>query len=297
MKNEDEIVLVVDDAPDTVAMLSDALEQEKFSVLVALSGSQAISILHKITPDIILMDAIMPGKNGFETCQEIRKDPSLENIPVIFMTGLDSQSNMLESFRSGAVDYIQKPVRISELVERIKYHVAKARELTDSRAVLDSNGMPCLMVSREGAVRWITPGARAALENAGISHMALFSELQPKIRSFVQKAKPGDSNRLGHIEIVLSNVRDNGNCILQIKAEKTPQESTEILKERFGLTLREADVLYWVSMGKSNKDMALILGISPRTVNKHLETVFSKMMVENRTAAANMALSAINKIH
>jgi DNA-binding response OmpR family regulator/DNA-binding CsgD family transcriptional regulator len=293
LSNEDEIVLVVDDSPDTVSMLTDALEQESFSVLVALSGNQALSILRKVTPDVILMDAMMPGKNGFETCREIRQDPSLEDIPVIFMTGLDSQSHMLESFRSGAVDYIQKPLRISELVERIRYHVAKARELTDSRALLDSSGMPCLMASMEGTVRWATPGARSTLENAGISHMDLFSELQPKLRAFLRSAKVGSSLRLGQAEIVVSELRDNDQCILQVRGQKSPDEACSTLRECFGLTAREAEVLYWTSQGKSNKEMAIILGISPRTVNKHLETIFSKMMVDNRTAAANMALGAV----
>ncbi len=293
MNGEDEIVLVVDDSADTVSMLSDALDQEGFSVLVALSGTQALSVLRKVTPDVILMDAMMPGKNGFETCREIRQDPALEDIPVIFMTGLDSQSHMLESFRSGAVDYIQKPVRISELVERIRHHVAKARELMDSRALLDSSGMPCLMASREGTVRWATPGARDLLEKAGISRMALFSQLQPKLRAFLQKAQIGDCLKLGDADLEVGTIRENGQCLLQVKVKKSSADACAALMERFSLTAREAEVLYWTSQGKSNKEMALILGISPRTVNKHLETVFSKMMVENRTAAANMALGAI----
>lgn len=289
----EEIALVVDDSPDTVSMLSDALEQENLSVLVALSGNQALSILKRITPDVILMDAMMPGKNGFETCREIREDPSLEDIPVIFMTGLDSQDHMLESFRSGAVDYIQKPVRISELVERIRHHVQRARELRDSRALLDSSGMPCLMCNRTGTVRWATPGARTALEQEGFGAMEMFSELQPKLRAFLLKAKPGDLLKIGTAEIMLAELRDNDQCLLQIRTVQSAGDACTKLAERFGLSSREAEVLYWTSQGKSNKEMALILDISPRTVNKHLETVFSKMMVENRTAAANMALTAL----
>ena len=68
-ENEDEIVLVVDDSPDTVSMLNDALDNEGFSVLVALSGMQAVSICKKIKPDLILLDAVMPEMDGFETCK------------------------------------------------------------------------------------------------------------------------------------------------------------------------------------------------------------------------------------
>lgn len=106
-ENEDEIVLVVDDSPDTVSMLNDALDNEGFSVLVALSGMQAVSICKKIKPDLILLDAVMPEMDGFETCKTLKQNPDLESVPVIFMTGLDSENNVESSFNSGAVDYIQ----------------------------------------------------------------------------------------------------------------------------------------------------------------------------------------------
>ena len=85
----------------------------------------------------------------------------------------------------------------------------------------------------------------------------------------------------------------DGSCVLTLSKQDSGSK-TDILMQEFSLTSREAEVLWWVAQGKSNKELALILGISPRTVNKHLETVFEKMMVENRTAAARMALKCLN---
>ncbi|MFB1036385.1 MAG: response regulator, partial [Sinobacterium sp.] len=86
MNMENQIVLVVDDSPDTLGLLNEALELAGLSVLIALEGKQAITIAQKITPDIILLDAIMPNMDGFETCKLLKANPKLADIPIIFMT-------------------------------------------------------------------------------------------------------------------------------------------------------------------------------------------------------------------
>ena len=83
--------------------------------------------------------------------------------------------------------------------------------------------------------------------------------------------------------------------IFTVCENKPKIDGPKLLCQNFSLTAREGEVLYWVSQGKSNKDLAMILGISPRTVNKHLESIFEKLLVENRTSAANMALKVINQ--
>lgn len=89
--------------------------------------------------------------------------------------------------------------------------------------------------------------------------------------------------------------KKNDLFIFSISEDKPKVDESKLLCDHFSLTEREGEVLYWVSQGKSNKELAMILGISPRTVNKHLESVFEKMLVENRTSAANMALKVINQ--
>lgn len=294
----EEVILVVDDSSDTVSMLNYALEDNGFSVLVALSGMQAISICKKITPDLILLDAMMPELDGFETCKKIRQNPQMQNVPVIFMTGLDSTDVVSSSFQSGANDYIQKPIRLPELKARIETHIQKAKQLNAAKDLLDSNGISTFAINLEGNFLWSTPNATKVLEKSGFNKISLVNELPLFFKSWLKKAQVGDDvvikNSKPQLKVKLENEKDD-NFIFTILKEAVKVNENEILAKAFSLTDRESEVLYWVTQGKSNKDLALILGISPRTVNKHLESVFEKMYVENRTSAANKALKELSK--
>ena len=85
-ENKSDVVLVVDDSAETLGMLSQVLDEEGLTVLIALDGEQAINIAGKMTPDIVLLDAIMPNIDGFETCRRMKQDANLKNTPIIFMT-------------------------------------------------------------------------------------------------------------------------------------------------------------------------------------------------------------------
>ncbi len=201
-----DIVLVVDDSPETLRMLTDALDQAGMTVMVALDGSAAMRVVEQITPDIILLDAVMPGLDGFETCRRLKQAAGLSNTPVVFMTGLSETEHIVRGLEAGGVDYVTKPVVIEEMLARIRVHLANARLLQ-----------------------------------------------------------------------------------LATRAASAPQHE---LKKDFRLTSREAEVLSWLSKGKTNRDIAQILGLSPRTIDKHLEQIYAKLGVENRTAAAAMAVQS-----
>src|SRR6185312_1544119 len=110
-----DIVLVVDDSPETLSFLTDALEQHGATVLVATEGTQALELIERITPDIILMDAVMPGMDGFETTRRLKRHSALSHVPIIFMTGLSETENIVEGLESGGVDYVTKPIVLEEL--------------------------------------------------------------------------------------------------------------------------------------------------------------------------------------
>jgi DNA-binding NarL/FixJ family response regulator len=198
-----EVVLVVDDSPETLRMLTDALDQAGMTVMVALDGSAAMKVVEQITPDIILLDAVMPGFDGFEACRRLKNEPALSHVPVVFMTGLSETEHIVQGLEAGGVDYVTKPIVIEEMLARIRVHLANAR-----------------------LIRRATEAAPTANE----------------------------------------------------------------LRRDFKLTSREAEVLSWLSKGKTNRDIAQILGLSPRTIDKHLEQIYTKLGVENRTAAAAMAV-------
>src|SRR3954470_6908829 len=89
-------ILVVDDTPETLGFLTDTLDHAGFTVLIATDGESALRLIEQITPDLVLMDALMPGLNGFETCRRMKRDKIMVHLPVIFMTGLSETENVLE---------------------------------------------------------------------------------------------------------------------------------------------------------------------------------------------------------
>jgi DNA-binding NarL/FixJ family response regulator len=195
------VVLLIDDAPDTVRMIAEALDDAGYTVLVATDGATALQRVERVIPDAVLLDACMPGMDGFETCRRLKQAPGMRTVPVIFMTGLAETERLVEGLSAGGVDYLVKPVVPDELVARLQAHLRVAREMN------------------------------AAMRSRG------------------EEAAPA--------AVLLPNP----------------------------LTQREMDVLQWVACGKTNRDVAEILGMSPRTVNKHLEHIYEKLGVETRTAA------------
>jgi DNA-binding response OmpR family regulator len=202
------VVLIVDDVPENLAVLSDALDEAGHTVLVATDGASALERLLLVMPDLILLDAVMPGIDGFETCRRMKLMDSARDVPVVFMTGLTETEHVVRGFEVGGIDYVTKPIRPAEVLARISTHVRNARMLNDAR------------LSRDAATAAIS---------ADLSH--------------------------------------------------------------YQLTPRELDVLAWIARGKTNRDIAEILGMSPRTVNKHLEHIFVKLGVETRAAAAALVAS------
>jgi DNA-binding response OmpR family regulator len=202
------VVLIVDDVPENLAVLSDALDEAGHTVLVATDGISALERLMLVMPDLILLDAVMPGIDGFETCRRMKLMDSARDVPVVFMTGLTETEHVVRGFEVGGIDYVTKPIRPAEVLARISTHVRNARMLSDAR------------LSRDAAT---------AVVSADLSH--------------------------------------------------------------YQLTPRELDVLAWIARGKTNRDIADILGMSPRTVNKHLEHIFVKLGVETRAAAAALVAS------
>jgi DNA-binding NarL/FixJ family response regulator len=291
-----DVALVVDDSPETLRLLTDALDRADVTVMVALDGAAAMRIVDQITPDIILLDAVMPGMDGFETCRRLKRDAGLKNVPVIFMTGLAETQHIVNGLEAGGVDYVTKPIVIEEMLARIRVHLANARMAQSARAALDVSGRFLLAVSSQGKIVWATPQAqRLLLENLPPGTGDEFVLSEPLLQ-WLEQAKKGKAKSRSHAAFF-----DNEQLRLQYMGKLGPnefllrlaKESSADLPVEFsselGLTTREGEVLAWLSKGKTNRDIAQILGLSPRTVDKHLEQIYAKLGVENRTAAAAIA--------
>ncbi|MBM0745585.1 response regulator (plasmid) [Phormidium sp. CLA17] len=117
------LILVVDDTPTNAKVLFDVLKDAGFRVLLAQTGESALEKLQVISPDIILLDVMMPGIDGFETCRRLKASDSTKDIPVIFMTALSDTTNKVQGFKLGAVDYLTKPLQQEEVLARVNAHL------------------------------------------------------------------------------------------------------------------------------------------------------------------------------
>lgn len=295
-----DIVLVVDDSPETLSFLTEAIEGSGSTVLVAVDGESALTLTERVTPDLILLDAVMPGIGGFETCRRLKRIRHLAHIPVIFMTGLSDTGHIVKGLEAGGVDYLTKPIVVDELMARMRVHLANARGSEAARSALDAAGRFLLSVNADGGVRWATPQAAKLLQTLAPAADDSEFHLPSDIVRWLGKAVKGETESYiwggGENELELSYVgRLNSDEHLLRLAKAAIKDATVLLRQHFALTSREAEVLVWVARGKSNKDISVVLNISPRTVNKHLEQVFQKLGVENRASAAAITIQLLHR--
>jgi len=295
-------VLVVDDQPESLRMVTDTLEGSGISVLVATSGQAALDLMGHIVPDLVLMDAVMPGMDGFAATARIKANPATRHVPVIFMTGLTESEHVVEGFAVGGVDYVRKPVNVNELLARVRLHLGTARAVQASTIGLDATGRMMLATDLAGRLLWCSPLAQRAIARLEPGWTSDLGALPDAVRQTVERLlqrrdAPGTSLRIDFreetgdyaLELVLIAQYREHEVLIRLDAFD-PAGDAARLQTRLGLTEREAEVLLWISYGKSNADISDVLEISPRTVQKHLERIYEKLGVETRAAAAAMAI-------
>ena len=322
-----DVVLIVDDVPDNLSVLHDALDESGYTVLVATSGEVALKRALQALPDIILLDAMMPGLDGFEVAKRLKAMIETAHIPIVFMTGLTETEYLVAALEAGGVDYVTKPIKPKEVMARMGVHLQgarrarqEARQAGQARNALDAFGYASITVrldqksASDGRLIWQTPLARELLlryygtsapqtPEAVLSwlrrHAAdaalqiepprLAIEMGPRRLTFRLHQQTGD----GEVALAGSGEGD----WLIVMRETSEEAVIEAMSLSFKLTAREAEVLYWLVKGKINRDIGEILGASPATVKKHLERIYVKLGVETRTAAAGMAMSRIRQLH
>lgn len=285
------LVLIVDDAADTRGLLASFAEAEGYLWQVAASGDEALAVLETVQPDLILLDAMMPGLDGFETCRRIKACEATSHIPVVFMTGLSETEHVVQGLSAGGVDYVTKPLVLDELAARIRVHIANARTTRSAMTALDSAGTRLFSCDGAGWIGWATPEAQRLLDEMDLPGV---EDMRAVLRDLLGRAESAASFTCGvqKFELTLMGPAAPGEWLFKL-ARSTEGMEPLLLQQAFGLTPREADVLLWTARGKSNKDMSEILNISARTVNKHLEQIFIKIGVENRASATAVATRTI----
>jgi DNA-binding response OmpR family regulator/DNA-binding CsgD family transcriptional regulator len=306
-------VLVVDDAPANVDVVLRHLTGAGFRVLYAGSGARALKQLEQHVPDIILLDVKMPGMDGIDTCRAIKNRAEWKDVPVIFITGADELCQKLAAFGAGAVDFVTKPILPEEVEARVRTHL-RIRELQcelekknqalsdeielrlDAEKQLEAKlDQAFLIASHEGGILFSTrqanillhaffPGESvAALPEVGFRWLTSADRQKPLVIPAsakgdlqIDRLASSDSRRLALLRLEQRNSSWGPRALCTL-----------------GLTPREAEVLYWITEGKTNPEISTILDTTLHTIKKHNNKLFAKLGVETRMAAARLAMSVL----
>lgn len=310
---DSQTILVVDDTPANLAVLTDLLDREGFEVVVAQSGTGALERLRTLTPALILLDVLMPGLGGFETCRQLKAEPRLASVPVFFITAQTEAFDKLQGFAAGAVDYITKPFLADEVLARVRAHMRirelqsdleeqlRLRQLAEEQ-LAQSLDRAVAVIAPGGALQFCTTLARAVLDRWFGNGVGSDDRLPPPLAAWAAARLQGSPEASEVYRIVNAS----GEVKVRLLADSGALESTVLLFDEqaaasphalrsLGLTPREAEVLYWLTEGKSYKEIGVILTCEWRTVQKHAEKIYQKLHVENRHGAATIAREALGR--
>ena len=291
-----DVVLVVDDSPESLGLLNVALNAHGYTALVALNGEQAISIASKVVPEVVLLDAVMPEMDGFDTCRKLKQ--ILPHTPIIFTTGLTEVDDVVKGFESGGIDYVTKPIAPDEVIARIKRHIQTAKLALSAQDALDHAGNNAFCVNDEGNLSWGTPFVHDLIDNISGEDKTPWATLSNKLKKWLQTVQ-ADS-----VSLIVDCFKEPLHITYQqkqtdlhlLKVSTTKDEKTaQVLQDKLPITRRESEVLYWLSYGKTSWEISQILELSPRTVNKHLEQIYKKLGVDNRTSAAAISIRLLQE--
>jgi DNA-binding CsgD family transcriptional regulator len=211
------------------------------------------------------------------------------------MTGLSETQHVLEGFACGGVDYVVKPLRTPEVVARLHTHTRNARITRLARDAVDVAGFGVVLVDAHGRVAWRSP--QAALWLAAVSDASIDGGLPGSVAAALSAESVRVTSMLSGAQLSVRNMGSVGigETMLLLEQLQARSDTPSRLAEA-ALTPRETEVLSWLAKGKTNRDIGDILGMSHRTVNKHLEHVFEKLGVETRAAAAALASGHLVRI-
>ena len=306
-------IMIVDDVPANLGVLLDFLDSAGYEVLVAESGEGSLAQLAYAYPDIILLDVSMPGMNGYETCHRLKADERWRETPVIFLTALNDPVDKVRGFAVGAVDYVTKPLHPEEVLARVRTHLsikALQRELEERNALLcqavelrleaeaqlqQSLDRAVLTVHTGNQIQFCTRLARQMLNRhfPGYANGMLPDRLASWITQEPQtnpwRHSTGDLTL--EVRLFTDGVKDS--CFMLLLEETSHAAQSPAALLRLGLTMREAEVLYWIAHGKTSPEIALILQAALNTIKKHVQNILLKLGVESRLAAALQAAEVL----
>ena len=294
-------ILIVDDVPDNLSVLFEFLSTRGFEVLVADSGGLALEELPRTNPDLILLDVMMPGIDGYETCRRIKASERFRDVPLFFLTALTDTIDKVKGFSLGAVDYITKPIDPDEVLARVRAHLELRalhvaleerneeldrevqRRVGAERSLAHALENAVLVVDRAGTVQFRSQAAQRLLARRGGQPSTA------ELRGWFTGVTPSATHGLRITRVPDPESADRALFTL----EEIPPEPSPTQLLALGLTPREAEILFWIAQGKTSPEIAVILQTATATVKRHVHHLLGKLGVETRLAAALKAMEVL----
>lgn len=279
---EEEEILIVDDTPANLEVLFDCLDDAGFEVVVAKDGESALQKVEKEPPDLILLDVMMPGIDGFETCRRLKANPDSQDIPVIFMTALSDAADKIAGLSLGAVDYITKPFQQEEVLARVKVHLQLRKEIKQRTAA--EAELAKLNQKLEKRVSERTAQLKRTIEQLQDAQlqqlvqkerMSTIGELVATVAHEINNPLSFISGNLTHAELHIKDLIAH----LQLYQDKFPAPGAEIADhaEDIDLEFLMEDLCQLISSIKMGTDRIVQISVSLRN--------FSRADTENKVAA------------
>ena len=248
-KNE-KLILIVDDNVANLQLAVSILKKQNFEIIVAESGYEAFSIMEEVTPDLILLDIMMPELDGFEVCEKIKAKEDFKDIPILFLTALKRSESLVQAFECGGVDYITKPFKREELISRVKNHL----ELKESRDIIinQKNKLEKLNEEKNGILRITAHDLKNPLQ--GIQGMIEIMELllekddinKDQIRDLTDSAKKATQKANKIINDILHiRALEEGRFELQEKEFSVLNQLEEIVRSFKSRAQKKNITIYW----------------------------------------------------
>ncbi|WP_256081685.1 diguanylate cyclase [Massilia sp. YIM B04103] len=221
-------ILIVDDAPESLSALRKMMVEQGYQTFVANSGERALEIARRVHPDLILLDVVMPGMNGIETCRQLKASPITQRIPVIFMSARTEAEDVVAGFDCGAVDYIGKPLRMAEVCARVRTQLqirisqeSQQEQAERLRTIVNNMAEGLLIIEADGRIQFTNPACDkylgyAANELAGQSISDLLNPLvaQEYLDYFARyAANPETAYSHGTREVIIRHHNGSSVCM------------------------------------------------------------------------------------
>lgn len=261
-------ILIVDDIPKNIELAANILQSKNYNITFATSGDAALEKVQSIDFDLILLDVMMPGMDGFEVCRHLKDNPKTKDIPIIFLTAKSETENVVKGFELGAVDYVTKPFSTEELLARVKTHIDIRRKF-EEKAILEKQLLGQPVAGEEGSRELLEKKLEETKKELG--DVTLFYELRSQLDKLIQDKSPVARMEIRHIKEMISN----------LFIDKSNQEYHKSLKREFPkLTFDDLRLCSYLKQRFLNVEIAEFLETSPEAVYTRKSRLRQKLELE-----------------